>query len=162
MNTKHTLWWGIGLTLLVIVLFGVGRFSSHSSQSTLSTRDTALACTSDMATQFHIHPHLQIVVNGEEHVIPGDIGITAACMHPLHTHDASGIIHVESPQKRDFTLGDFFAVWGQPFSKDQVLDSKVDATHSIRVTVNGQEVSTYENTIFRDGDQIVVSYASKP
>jgi hypothetical protein len=30
----------------------------------------------------------------------------------LHTHDASGIIHVESPVQRSFTLGQFFCEWG--------------------------------------------------
>ena len=30
----------------------------------------------------------------------------------LHTHDASGIVHIESPDKRDYTLGQFFDVWG--------------------------------------------------
>lgn len=40
--------------------------------------------------------------------------------NPIHTHDDTGIIHIESPVKRDFTLADFFAVWNKPFSKDQI------------------------------------------
>ena len=33
-------------------------------------------------------------------------------MAPLHTHDASGIIHVESSVKRNYTLGEFLNTWG--------------------------------------------------
>lgn len=79
-------------------------------------------------------------------------------MTVLHTHTPDGVIHVESPEKRDFTLADFFAVWKQPFSKDELLGYRVDATHRIRVTVDGYEVDTYENTVLRDGERIVISY----
>ncbi|MBI3485457.1 hypothetical protein HY025_00770 [Candidatus Daviesbacteria bacterium] len=81
--------------------------------------------------------------------------------NPIHTHDDSGIIHVESPVKRDFTLGDFFAIWGKAFNKDQVLDSKVDEQHVIKETINGKESQDYESTILKDQDQIVISYESK-
>jgi hypothetical protein len=115
-----------------------------------------------MATQFHIHPNLQIIVNGKQQVIPANIGIGPTCMTSIHTHDASGQIHIESPEKRDFTLGDFFAVWQQPFSSTQVLGYKADATHRIAVTVNGTAVSTYENTVMNDGDSIVITYGATP
>ncbi len=82
-------------------------------------------------------------------------------MHPIHTHDASGKIHIESPEPRDFTLGDFFAVWGKTFSQSQILDSVADASHTIDVTVSGSKVDTYQNTVMHDNDQIVVSYAAK-
>jgi hypothetical protein len=38
----------------------------------------------------------------------------------LHTHDASGVIHIESPVRRRYTLGEFFDVWGQPLGPNQV------------------------------------------
>jgi hypothetical protein len=38
----------------------------------------------------------------------------------LHTHSADGIIHTESPVKRTYTLGEFFAIWGQPLNRNQV------------------------------------------
>ncbi len=120
-----------------------------------------MLCTTDMATQFHIHPYLKIFINGQPQEIPADIGITNGCMHPLHTHDISGKIHVESPEKRDFTLSDFFAVWYKTFTKDQILDSNVDATHAIRETINGNQTQDYENTVLRDGDQIIIYYEEK-
>lgn len=126
-----------------------------------TNRDVALLCTTDMATQFHIHPILTIVINGEAQIIPANIGIRPTCMNSLHTHDISGAIHVESPEMRDFTLADFFAVWGKTFTKDQILDSVVDGTHVIRETVNGKGVTDFENTILYDKEEIVISYEVK-
>ncbi|HSR25902.1 MAG TPA: hypothetical protein VLW53_20285, partial [Candidatus Eisenbacteria bacterium] len=52
----------------------------------------------------------------------------------LHSHTADGVIHVESPVQRTFTLGNWFDVWGQPISTTRV------AGYSGLVTayVNGQ------------------------
>jgi len=126
-----------------------------------TNRQVALSCTTDMATQFHIHPNLKIMINGQRAETPANIGVRLNCMNPIHTHDATGILHVESPEVRDFTLSDFFAVWGKTFSQNQILDSVVDDSHIIVVTVNGKPVDTYENTILRDKDEIVVSYEDK-
>lgn len=158
MNKNSTMWWGIGILALVIALLVSGRFLSKGAGSTLSSREVALNCTTDMATQFHIHTSLTIVINGKEQKLPSGIGIKPGCMNALHTHEADGEIHVESPLKRDFTLGDFFAVWDKPFSKDQILDFKTDGKNAIRVQVNGSDVDTFENTILRDKDRIVINY----
>lgn len=123
-----------------------------------TTREVALTCDPEMGQVFHIHPTLQIMVNGENIPLPPNIGIRQTCMTVLHTHEPDGTIHVESPEKRDFTVGDFFAVWEQPFSKDEVLTYKASDSHHIRITVNGQEVDTFEDTILRDGELIVISY----
>jgi hypothetical protein len=42
------------------------------------------------------------------------------CFYWLHTHAADGIIHIESPIARTFTLGDFFDVWGQKLGPERV------------------------------------------
>jgi hypothetical protein len=61
----------------------------------------------------HIHQHLDIFVNGKPKPVPANIGIyDGQFLTELHTHDASGIMHVESPTKKSFTLGQFFGVWG--------------------------------------------------
>lgn len=61
----------------------------------------------------HIHQHLDLYVDGRKVPVPAGIGIHPAVeFAPLHTHDASGVIHVESPTVRTYTLGQFFAVWG--------------------------------------------------
>jgi len=64
-------------------------------------------------TVLHIHQHLDLYVDGRKVPVPAGIGIDPAVgFAPLHTHDASGVIHVESPTVRTYTLGELFAVWG--------------------------------------------------
>lgn len=126
-----------------------------------STRELALTCIPTEQLAMHIHPVLTIVINGQKQDIPAGIGIQPNCLHFLHTHDDTGKIHVESPVQRDYQLSDFFAVWGKTFTADQILDSKVDATHKIVMTVNGQQSDEYGNLVLRDGDQIVISYEAK-
>ncbi|MBI4281284.1 hypothetical protein HY625_00515 [Candidatus Uhrbacteria bacterium] len=151
--------WIIGITIVVVLILGV--MIAQNTPSPKTNREVALSCTTDMATQFHIHPKLTISINGQSQIIPADVGESSLCLHPLHTHDASGVIHVESPEKRDFRLSDFFAVWDKQFTKDQILDYRTDDRHSIHMTVNGQETSAYEETILRDNDAIMIAYEEK-
>ena len=62
----------------------------------------------------HIHQHLDIYVNGTKATVPALVGIDTAgqFLTQLHTHDTTGIVHVESPTKRSFRLGEFFGEWG--------------------------------------------------
>jgi hypothetical protein len=69
----------------------------------------------------HIHQHLDIYVNGKHEVVPQGIGIyDGQFLTELHTHDASGIMHVESPVAKNFDLGQFFGVWGVRLNTDCV------------------------------------------
>jgi hypothetical protein len=153
------------IVLSVVVLGAILVMRPTTSGSKLietdrTNREVALACDEEMASGFHIHPNLEIRINGEQVIVPANIGVRTTCMTALHTHTPDGVIHVESPEKRDFTLSDFFAVWEQPFAKDRILDQVVDANHRIRVTVDGGEVDTFENTVLKDGEYIVISYES--
>ena len=156
---SHAGVWIIGITVAVVAILAL--IISQNTPPTKTNREVALSCTTDAATQFHIHPKLTILISGQEQTIPAEVGASGLCLHPLHTHDASGVIHIESPEKRDFTLADFFAVWDKPFTKDQILDYRADDRHVIRETVNGNEVQTYEQTILRDNDAIVIAYEEK-
>ncbi len=69
---------------------------------------------------YHIHAHLSIVREGQALAVPANIGITAKCTYEMHTHDKTGQIHLEAPAAKRFTLGNFFAVWGQPLSRDNI------------------------------------------
>jgi hypothetical protein len=60
---------------------------------------------------YHIHTHLTIINDGKQLAVPGNIG-RQVCTYELHTHDPSGIIHVETDVYKKFTVGQFFAVWG--------------------------------------------------
>lgn len=68
---------------------------------------------------YHIHSHLSIFMNGTRLAIPKNVGLQG-CAYELHTHDSSGIIHIETSTNHPFTLGQFFSVWGQPLSSTNV------------------------------------------
>ena len=144
--------------LLFLLSIGYAQYQKH--QLTLMTsREVAMMCTSDMATQFHIHPNLKIIILGKKYTIPDNIWITSTCMHSIHTHvQEDGKLHVEAEVQKDFTLSDFFAVLGKTFTKDQILENKTDVTHKIILKVNEKEVKTFENTILKDGDMLEIDY----
>jgi hypothetical protein len=94
-----------------------------------------ISCQTTEQTIFHIHAHLTIFVNGTPRQVPAGIGIPGAqsqnsprgtfinggtCLYWLHTHAADGIIHIESPVHRTYTLGQVFDEWGQPLSPDRI------------------------------------------
>jgi hypothetical protein len=65
-------------------------------------------------TVVHIHQHLDLWVNGKKVNLPANIGIYAnTWLTELHVHPGElNVIHVESPTKRNYSLGQFFGVWG--------------------------------------------------
>jgi hypothetical protein len=84
---------------------------------------------------YHIHAHLQVYVNGQPEALPGAIGLLGPvpqqtaygpfygaqqCYYWLHTHASDGVIHIESPTRRIYTLGNFFNEWRQPLSSHEV------------------------------------------
>jgi hypothetical protein len=91
-------------------------------------------------TALHIHQHLDLYVHGKQVVVPASIGINEAAgyISPIHTHDTTGVIHIESPTVRDFTLGEFFDVWGLRFTQQSIGGYTSDATNTLAVYVNGQ------------------------
>jgi hypothetical protein len=108
-----------------------------------------ISCQTSEQTVFHIHTHLTIFVNGQQRQVPAGIGIPGAvaqqtnggpfidsgtCFYWLHTHAADGIIHIESPVQRTYTLGEFFDEWGQTLGPDQVGPAKGKVT----AIVNGK------------------------
>jgi hypothetical protein len=38
----------------------------------------------------------------------------------MHMHDHTGIIHIEAPDVKNYTLGQFFDIWGQPLTTTNV------------------------------------------
>ncbi len=88
----------------------------------------------------HYHAHLRIYVNGTQVPVPNDVGRQSrtGCLYLLHTHASDGdegVIHIESPDNRVFTLKQFFDIWGQDFSVTSLLGHKVDASHKLTVYV---------------------------
>ncbi len=99
-------------------------------------REAGLVPETAESLEHHVHAHLDVFINGTHIVVPGGIGINIKnpavhsgttdgypayggisvpcdkpCISPLHTHDATGILHTESPTNVDNTLGQFFTEW---------------------------------------------------
>ena len=126
----------------------VSALTGTSTKATGQAVD-GISCQTSEQTLFHIHTHLTIFVNGQQRQVPAGIGIPGAvaeqtatgpfidsgtCFYWLHTHAADGIIHIESPVQRTYTLGEFFDEWGQPLRADQAGPAKGKVT----VLVNGK------------------------
>lgn len=93
------------------------------------------------ALVYHIHAHLSLFYHGQQVAVPYGIGIVVprdvrngfvdngSAFYWMHTHDATGIIHIESPVDQRFTLGQFFDIWGEPLEDGDVagLKGKVHA-----------------------------------
>mgnify|MGYP001569069171 FL=1 len=114
--------------------------------------------------ELHIHSHLKIIIDGKQETIPSNIGIAYGIMRPVHTHDETGELHIEGPCKRDFTLGDFFSIWGKVFNSqcifEKCINNENNANSSLKVFVDGQENNDFENIILKDKQEIVVEYGS--
>jgi hypothetical protein len=92
----------------------------------------------------HYHAHLDIIVNGSDVQVPAEVGFVIAHGQPvgitvLHTHDKTGIIHIESSVNAPYTLGQFFTEWGVRLGPRQ-LGGLTDANgDTLRVFVDGRE-----------------------
>jgi hypothetical protein len=112
----------------------------------------------------HFHQHLNLMIGGKPATVPSLIGIDSLLwkdhsldqygmqamangmsrLASLHTHDASGTIHIESNVNRNYTLGEFLNIWGG-------LDTN---GKTVKATAGGESVSGYKDLILRDGEKI--------
>jgi hypothetical protein len=100
-------------------------------------------CEAQEQVVYHIHAHLQVYVNGTPRALPAAIGMVGPvseqtpygpfygaqqCYYFLHTHASDGVIHIESPSVRIYTLGNFFDEWNQSLSATGVAGDKGKVT----------------------------------
>jgi hypothetical protein len=130
-----------------------------ASPSTTGTAPVdGIQCGATEQLVYHIHAHLQVYVAGQSRALPGGIGIPSSivvqsaegpvaqggqCISWLHTHAPDGVIHVESPRRRIYTLGNFFDIWRQPLSGNRVAS----ASGTVTAYVNGKPWSKSPRTI---------------
>jgi hypothetical protein len=94
-----------------------------------------ITCGATEQLAYHIHAHLAVFKNGQAYTLPAGVGIPGSqaqqtnqgpiasggsCIYWLHTHTTDGVIHIESPTKTIYTLGDFFDEWHQPLTGAKV------------------------------------------
>ena len=107
----------------------------------------------------HYHAHVDVLVRGVAIRVPANIGIDVRRQRisALHTHDATGIVHIESGEDIPFTLGQFFTEWGQPLRTGRVGPVAVQPGEELRVYRNGRRETGNPGALrFRAHDQIVV------
>jgi len=91
-----------------------------------------VGCGTQEYATLHVHTHLAIFYNGKQMQVPQFIGfapsLAGGCLYWIHTHDPSGIIHVEAPDiapgqgapYKYFSLGMLFDIWGVPLTQDNI------------------------------------------
>ena len=126
---------------------------------------------------FHVHAHLDVFVDGKAVPVAAGIGISDElgktqqagkskcanpCISPLHTHDDSGVLHVENDKERQITLGQLFTEWGVRFSADCVGGyCAPDKPH--KAYVGGQEFTGDPSTIvLKDREEIAIVIGTPP
>ncbi len=135
----------------------------------------------------HDHVHLDVVVDGRRVVVPAGIGLAEpvddgpcrpatigdcgagdfytarVAVSPLHTHSASGIIHIESDRHAVYTLGQFFDEWGVRLTGRCLGGYCAGGGKELRVYVNGRLAAGDPRAIVLGNRQeIAVVYGRPP
>jgi hypothetical protein len=145
-----------------------------SASSTLpGTTVDGIKCAPIEQLAYHVHAHLQVFVDGSPRALPGAIGLVGpvaqqtpagpfygarGCYYWLHTHTNDGVIHIESPTQRIYTLGDFFDEWHQPLSATQVAA----ATGPVVAYVNGKRFNGNPRDIPLDPHAVIQLNVGSP
>lgn len=107
-----------------------------------NTTSDGIPCASTMPNTYHVHAFVGILINGRQLALPDGVGMKnpgadgtyagipnwteyASCYYYIHTHDASGVLHIESPKSVSlsssiYTLSAAFNVWGMALSSTQI------------------------------------------
>lgn len=145
-NRNYIVW----LACFAAVLLGFNIYKRGKPQ----TAARAVPCLlPNVALTQHIHPTLQIIINGVPEKLSPNIGLTATCERALHTHDDSGTLHVEAQDTHAYTLGEFFAVWGRQLITPEFTSLVVDGT-----LIKGDPATL----VLKDNQQIILSYTHTP
>jgi len=113
-------------------------FKPHDGDTKIGGRGNAVdkipCAPTEFLNDYHVHMYIGIVYKGRQIAVPDAIGLknpgpeqngyisTAGCYYYIHTHDASGMIHVESPNnvppsQTVYTLQNILDIWGMKYSR---------------------------------------------
>ncbi len=129
------------IALFIAIALASGRIANASAQFGDARRPIAgISCDAMEGSRLHIHQHLVILDHGKPVDVPFDVGRPhdARCLYWVHTHTPDGIIHIEAPAERTFTLGDFFDIWGQPLSRTHAATATGTKKVPLRIWVDGK------------------------
>ena len=126
----------------------------------LRARLDAIGVPARAGLTLHVHQHLDVFVNGKRVVVPAGIGIGNGLLSPLHTHNDSGVIHVESTTARSYSLAEFFAVWGVRLTKRCLADECGDG--KVHLFVNGKPTTDPNRIVLSQHLEIAVAFGPPP
>ena len=109
-------------------------------------------------TVLHHHVRLFIYIDGQPVEVPAEVGYSQQqqVFSPLHTHDATGTVHVESADPNfQPVLGQFMDVWGVYFTPECIGNQCASGDRQVRVFIDGQPY-TGDSTLVGLNDQTVV------
>ncbi|OLC85102.1 MAG: hypothetical protein AUJ08_03210 [Thaumarchaeota archaeon 13_1_40CM_3_50_5] len=112
---------------------------------------------------YHVHSHLDVFVDGQKQEIPASIGILSSpsCLYWLHTHDTAGLVHIEAPQSKEFTLGQFLDIWNQTRDSSGLLSSV--SNKNATAYVNGEPYrGDYRGVQLKSLEEIVLAFGKPP
>ncbi len=111
---------------------------------------------------FHQHAQLRIYVDGLLLKAPTNMGLDykRKVFSSLHTHAPSGVIHQESDEPFEVTLGDVFAIWGVTFGPGQLGSLKNGGGRELRVYVNGKQIEDPATYKIKKDDNIVMAFGT--
>jgi hypothetical protein len=136
----------------------------------------------------HDHVHLDVLVDGRKVTVPPGVGLAEPTNNgpckprtpavsecnagdyftafvansPLHTHTASGMIHIESDRPGRYTLGQFFDVWGVRFSETCLGGYCTGRRKELAVFVDGHRVGDpFRSVVLRNRQEIAVVFGDQ-
>lgn len=111
---------------------------------------------------YHVHALLHVYVNGQPVTVPANVGIdpSQGIESTMHTHDTTGIIHMEAAYQYPFKLTDFMAIWGVQFTATQLGAYQSQGDSSVQLFVNGLKVDDMTSYSLKPHDSVVLAYGA--
>jgi len=188
MKTKQIVKYSVGLVIAILIgLFLLGYFNSKKVIVSMNPenltgiqkgstpwlpelknlgkrlQEIGLPALIQEGTALHTHEHLDIIINGQKIIVPADIGVNDAAgfSAPIHTHDETAMIHVESPIVRTFNLGQFFDIWGVLLTKNCIGGYCNNGNQNLKVFVDGILFQGDPRTVeLKNHEEIVITFGT--
>ena len=148
---------------IVVAVAAAGAAGAVLYQPPEAAAISGVECNRNEFDNYHLHSHLDVFVNGEERQVPNSVGIlnSPSCIYWLHTHTSDGVIHVEAPQTREFTLGQFLDIWNQTRDSAGFFDSVAGMNATAYVAGDDFE-GNYRDVKLDSLKQIALVYGEDP
>jgi hypothetical protein len=148
---------------IIVAVAAAGAAGAILYQPPQAAAISGVECNRNEFFNYHVHSHLDVFVDGQKGQVPDNVGIltSPSCLYWLHTHDNDGVIHVEAPQTREFTLGQFLDIWEQTRDSQGLFDSV--SGMNVTAYVNGDEVQEdYRDIQLESRKQIILAFGEPP